>query len=134
MGGIRSGGNRDVGRDASPTDKGPVKPSDLAPAVCIVWDELRTQISLSVLRAADAHQLRTLAELIVQSKALSVAALADPSDPRLTRIWLGVADQIRKLSALFGLSPMDRQRLKIEPETEPDEFQKMLARRAIRIV
>ena len=134
MGGIRSGGNRALGIDASPTDNGPLKPSDLAPDVEAVWDELRTQIPSGVLRSADAHQLRTLAELIVQSNALSAAAIKDPSEPRLTRIWLGVADQIRKLSALFGLSPMDRQRLKIEPETEPDEFQKMLARRAIRIV
>ena len=62
-----------------------------------------------------------------------MAAMADPSEPRLTRSWLGVVDQIRKLSMVFGLSPADRQRLKIEPESEPDDFQKMLARRAIRI-
>jgi len=74
-----------------------------------------------------------LAELIVQSRALSAVALADPREPRLTRSWLGVVDQIRKLSALFGLSPADRARLKIEPETEPDEYQQWLARRAARM-
>ena len=129
MGGIGSGGNRDGGSDASPIDKGPVKPSDLAPAAAVVWDDLRLQIPSGVLRAADCHQLRTLAELIVQSRALSRAAMANPSEPRLTRTWLGVVDQIRKMSMLFGLSPADRQRLKIEPEPPMDEFAELLARR-----
>jgi hypothetical protein len=86
-------------------------------------------IEPGILRRVDALQLRNLAELVTYSKALSAAAMSDPTDAKKTRSWLAVVDQVRKLGGLFGLSPMDRCRLKIEPiNTEPDEFQEWLAR------
>ena len=131
MGGIGCGGDRSPGGgDISPKDRGPAKPHDLEEAVSETWDDLMEQIAKNVLRSADVHLLRTLSQLIVQGRRLAVAALADPSDAKLTRSWLAVADQIRKLSMLFGLSPADRQRLKIEPDEEPSELQLMIARRS----
>ena len=103
-----------MGFDESYSDAGPTKPTDITPNVSVVWDQLRTQIHPSILQAADAHQLRILAELIVQSKALSKDALANPHVLGLTRLWLSVADHLCRLSALFGLSPGDRSRLKID--------------------
>jgi hypothetical protein len=128
MGGIHSGGDRSLGTDATKADGVPFKPSDLG-AANAAWDELLAMIEPGILRRVDALQLRNLAELVTYSKALSAAAMSDPTDAKKTRSWLAVVDQVRKLGGLFGLSPMDRCRLKIEPiNTEPDEFQEWLAR------
>jgi hypothetical protein len=128
MGGIHSGGDRSIGNDLTKADGAPQKPSDIG-AAADAWDELLACIDPVMLRRVDGFQLRNLAELLHQSKGLAAAAMADPNDPKKTRSWLAVVDQIRKLSALFGLSPLDRCRLKITPQdSEPDEFQQWLAR------
>ena len=128
MGGHHSGGDRSLGTDGTTADGVPFKPSDLG-AANAAWDELLAMIEPGILRRVDALQLRNLAELVTYSKALSAAAMSDPTDAKKTRSWLAVVDQVRKLGGLFGLSPMDRCRLKIEPiNTEPDEFQEWLAR------
>jgi hypothetical protein len=128
MGGHHSGGDRSLGTDATKADGLPIKPSDLGAATA-AWDELLATIEPGILRRVDALQLRNLAELVTYSKSLAAAAMCDPTDGKKTRSWLAVVDQVRKLGGLFGLSPMDRCRLKIEPiNTEPDEFQEWLAR------
>lgn len=128
MGGHHSGGDRSLGTDGTKADGLPVKPSDLGSANA-AWDELLAMIEPGILRRVDALQLRNLAELVTYSKALSAAAMSDPTDAKKTRSWLAVVDQVRKLGGLFGLSPMDRCRLKIEPtDNEPDEFQEWLSR------
>jgi len=110
MGGIGSGGDRTVGVDGSPVDAGPIKPEALSGPVSEVWDDLVAQISPQVLRALDVHLLRSLAGLIAQQRNLEKVVMEDPKDARSARLMLSVTDQIRKLSALFGLSPLDRQR------------------------
>ena len=128
MGGHHSGGDRSLGTDATKADGLPIKPSDLGAATA-AWDELLATIEPGILRRVDALQLRNLAELVTYSKSLAAAAMSDPTDAKKTRSWLAVVDQVRKLGGLFGLSPIDRCRLKIEPiNTEPDEFQEWLAR------
>ena len=128
MGGHHSGGDRSLGTDGTKADGVPFKPSDLGAATA-AWDELLATIEPGILRRVDALQLRNLAELVTYSKSLAAAAMSDPTDGKKTRSWLAVVDQVRKLGGLFGLSPMDRCRLKIEPiNTEPDEFQEWLAR------
>lgn len=127
MSGLGSGANQAVRIDESYKDEGPIKPSDLAPNVSVIWDHLRTQIHSRLLHAEDVHQLRNLAELIAQSRALSREAMANPHELRLTRTWLSVVDQVRKLSALFGLSPGGRSRLKFgTSESENDPFQEWI--------
>jgi hypothetical protein len=128
MGGHHSGGDRSLGTDATKADGVPFKPSDLGAATA-AWDELLATIEPGILRRVDALQLRHLAELVTHSRNLAAAAMSDPSDAKKTRSWLAVVDQVRKLGGLYGLSPIDRCRLKIEPvESEPDEFQQWLAR------
>ena len=94
-----------------------------------MWDGLLEQIPEGILRSVDAIQLETLTKLIVQGRALSQMAMANPADVAGNRAWMSNADLVRKLSACFGLSPSDRKRLKIEPLPEPDEFSEMLKRR-----
>ncbi|MFM8326511.1 MAG: hypothetical protein ACKN9U_16760, partial [Pirellulaceae bacterium] len=60
---------------------------------------------------------------------LATVALANPEDAKANRAWLSTVDQIRKLSGQFGLSPLDRSRLKIEKKSdEPDAFMLWLQR------
>ena len=130
MGGHHSGGDRSLGTDKTKSDGLPIKPSDIGSANA-AWDELLSMVEPGILRRVDALQLRHLAELVTHSRALAAAAMSDPTDPKKTRSWLAVVDQVRKLGGLFGLSPMDRCRLKIEPtENEPDEFTEWLKRRS----
>jgi len=130
MGGHHSGGDRSLGTDATKADGLPIKPSDLG-AAAAAWDELLATIEPGILRRVDALQLRNLAELVTYSKSLAAAAMSDPTDAKKTRSWLAVVDQVRKLGGLFGLSPIDRCRLKIDPSSnEPDAFDEWLARRS----
>jgi hypothetical protein len=130
MGGHHSGGDRSLGTDATKADGLPIKPSDLGAATA-AWDELLATIEPGILRRVDALQLRNLAELVTYSKSLAAAAMSDPTDAKKTRSWLAVVDQVRKLGGLFGLSPIDRCRLKIDPSSnEPDAFDEWLARRS----
>ena len=133
MGGTGSGGNQALQHDGSQRDGLPSKPTDLSDDVSIVWDSLLKQIPASILRSADCYQLETLAKLLVQGRALSSSAMADPGDASLNRAWLANADLVRKLSACFGLSPTDRKRMAIVEEPETDTaFAELLARRGIR--
>lgn len=128
MGGYHSGGDRSLGIDKTKTDGLPAKPRDLGTATA-AWDELLAMLEPGILRRVDALQLRHLAELVTHSRSLAAAALSDPADPKKTRSWLAVIDQVRKLGALFGLSPMDRCRLKVDTASnESDEFTEWLAR------
>jgi hypothetical protein len=129
MGGVYSGGDRSLKPDGTKADGLPVKPSDIGSA-SDAWDELLATIEPGILRRVDALHLRHLAELVTHSRSLAAAAMSDPTDAKKTRSWLAVVDQVRKLGGLFGLSPVDRSRLKIEPveNDEPDEFQQWLAR------
>jgi len=129
MGGTGSGGNQSSSHDGSKRDGLPSKPKDFNGACSEVWDELLTQIPEGILRSVDGIQLETLVKLIVQGRALSQMAMANPADVAGNRAWMSNADLVRKLSACFGLSPSDRKRLKIEPLPEPDEFSEMLKRR-----
>ena len=130
MGGHHSGGDRSLGTDGTKADGVPFKPSDLG-AANAAWDELLAMIEPGILRRVDALQLRNLAELVTYSKSLAAAAMSDPTDAKKTRSWLAVVDQVRKLGGLFGLSPIDRCRLKIDPSSdEPDAFDEWLARRS----
>ena len=130
MGGTGSGGSQLYSHDGSLADGLPTKPSGLEDAVSKVWDDLICQIPPNILRKVDAFQLESLAQLLVQSRAMAKLAMADPSDVSKNRAWLSTVDLVRKLSACFGLSPSDRKRLAIPPAPpEPDEFAELLKRR-----
>jgi phage terminase small subunit len=112
----RSGGSRKLGADRSSPDSGPVMPFGLTEAVQAKWREIVSQIPGGVLRRIDCHQIKLLAELLAGADDLSRQIQADPQNDRARRLFLQSIDRIQRLSALFGLSPADRMRLKIEAE------------------
>lgn len=110
----RSGGDRSAGAfDPTLEDGGPAKPQMVA-EVARKWDELLPQLHKPSLRAVDVHELKTLCELLVTKDAMAAAMLADPLDTKVTNSYLKIVDRMHKLSAVFGLNPADRKRLKQE--------------------
>jgi hypothetical protein len=118
----RTGGDKSLGVDRTREDGGPIEPKDLRPETLAKWRFLISKIEPSILRAVDEIQLRILAELIVQVDRLAEQIATDPTDHRIRRLQLATAQHISRLSALFGLSPADRMRMKLEPPEDPDEL------------
>ena len=117
MGGQGSGGaHGNFGSDGSRPNGPPSKPASLSESVSSVWDRLLSELSPAILRKIDGFQLESLANLLVQSRALGNLAMQDPTDAKVNRQWLATVDLVRKLSACFGLSPSDRKRLSITDE------------------
>jgi len=136
MGGIGSGANQNGHTDGSAQDGLPQKPGGLNKACSDCWDDLLSQIPKGILRTVDGIQLETLTKLVVQGRALSQIAMANPSGIATNRAWLANADIVRKLSGLFGLSPTDRKRMDITApkiETEGERaFRELMERRDAR--
>ena len=131
MGGIGSGSSQVSSHDGSKPDGLPAKPKGMNETCNEIWDDLLSQIQPNILRKVDAFQLESLAQLLVQSRALGKLAMANPVDVSANRAWLATVDLVRKLSACFGLSPSDRKRLAIADESpEEDPYAALLARRA----
>ena len=131
MGGLGSGSSQVSSFDGSRPDGLPQKPKGLNKDCSEVWDDLLSQIQPNILRRVDSFQLESLAQLLVQSRALGKLAMANPVDVSSNRAWLATVDLVRKLSACFGLSPSDRKRLSITDEPpEEDPYAALLARRA----
>jgi hypothetical protein len=85
-----------------------------------VWNMLLGQIPNEILRRIDSWQLQVLAEYIVRRWKTSKLLLSEPDNLGLHRVDLSYAQHISRLSSQFGLSPVDRQRLKYEPIEEDD--------------
>ena len=96
--------------DATPHDGGPKKPRKLPRAVSQKWNELMKFIPSDCLRRIDVYQLKSLAEMLALQEVLAANALADPS-PRNVQTLNSINDRIYKLSAAFGLTPIDRAKL-----------------------
>lgn len=117
----RSGGNRTSGEDNFPQTGLPSRPTDWRKDESEVWTHLINQIPHELLRAVDSYQLKILCELIVREKALAKLLRDDPTDLPVNRAHLQVAQQISKLSAMFGLSPIDRRRIRLQPQVPDDD-------------
>jgi hypothetical protein len=128
----RSGGDRvSRGQDTLQTRGELKKPDGMTPEGAAKWDELVAQFDPRLLRSTDAHQLYLLSELLAQGERITKQIQADPTDMRLTRALVSVASQVYRLSAVFGLSPQDRARIKIPESMEESPLQQMLAKRGI---
>lgn len=122
----RSGGNRTPGVDAQPVDGLPQMPSGKSKRFQAIWKALMGQLYLPALRKVDTHQLTSLVEMLELRDAISTA-LADDFDPTYLRLYDKYVTTIGRLSAQFGLSPIDRQRMKLEPDkSEQDDFEKWM--------
>jgi hypothetical protein len=126
----RSGGDRkSMGPDEFPHDGLPQKPSGLGRSEAIVWKTLMGQIPHELLRAIDSYQLSVLCSLICRERVLAKICRDDPSDHQSGRAYMQTTQQIGRLSVAFGLSPIDRRRIRLEPnEQEESVFNSLLAR------
>lgn len=125
----RSGGDRSIGSDTTVDDGGPRCPASLPEPVRAKWLEVVEQVPKGLLRRVDSHQLRLLAELLHGADALAEQVRADPENDRARRLFLQTCDRVNRLSAQFGLSPSDRQRLKVDPIEDDDPFEEFLKSR-----
>lgn len=117
----RSGGDKSAnGSDCFPQDGLPSKPTSLPKEESQVWNELLGQIPAELLRRADAYQLQILCECIVTNRSLLKAMRADPADLPNHRAYNQTAAHISRLSSQFGLSPIDRRRLKFDHASGDD--------------
>ena len=122
-------GNFATGQDRTAADGLPDVPAGISVGGRVKWFELMDQLHLDLLRQADQHQLRMLAELLALADTYQAKVAADPMDHKTVRLLLQVAQQVSRLSAAYGLAPSDRKRLNIATSSsEPDEFQQWLAR------
>lgn len=119
----RSGGGRpaESGLDAFPYHGPPEPHGDMSDAERKVWAMLLHEIPEEVLRKLDAFLLSTLCECIVTCRQLQARIRRDPTDSKITSTYLKYAAMVDKLSAKFGLSPVDRRRMRLEPPEEPDD-------------
>lgn len=125
----RSGGNRYQGSDLFPQDGTPTPPDDRSAAFMRHWRFLLANLPAVALRKIDAIQLGILCDQLVEIEQLSELIEDDPADLKSRSLRLRVSQQVSRLSAQFGLSPSDRQRLRIEPqEEEHDPFNELMAR------
>lgn len=118
----RSGGDRVAnGQDTFPRDGMPSRPLDLTKEEQELWTVLMSQIPNEFLRRVDSHQIKTLCELLAAKDRVAKAMKNDPEDMRIVRTYINVSQQLNRLSALYGLSPLDRRRMKIETEQSGDD-------------
>ena len=115
------GGNRVSADDPFDPDGPPSRPKSLDEAENRYWTLLSEQIPERLLRRVDAHQLENLVNLLAMRDRIARAIKDDPGDLKSGRLFLQVVAQIGKLSVLFGLSPIDRQRLRIKSEPTADD-------------
>lgn len=117
----RSGGDRrSSGEDEFPDDGLPQMPREFSGNLAILWNQLLDQIPANLLRGVDAHQLRILCVTIDQEAQLEKQMQDDPLDLHAKRCFLQMAQHVSRLSAQFGLSPVDRQRLDFSEPVEDD--------------
>jgi hypothetical protein len=125
----RSGGDRSLRGDPTRPDGLPEAPNGRTEAFYSQWAFLLAHLPERCLRRIDAAQLAILAEHLVEFDELTQLIAKDPSDLKIRSLRMRIGAQISRLSAQFGLSPMDRQRLSVDlsEETE-DPFETLLDR------
>lgn len=116
----RNGGDKSLGSDPFPVDGGPNKPGTLSADESDAWDWLMSRIPSNCLRKVDALQLEILCQCKVGANQLNRVLQLDPLDHKTRAKYIALVAHIRGLSAQFGLSPVDRQRMKLAPETQDD--------------
>ena len=130
-----SGGDRTLGRDGFEMDGLPSMPKRLNEQEQAIWGQLLEQLPPTLLRKIDTHQLATLVELLAMKDRLAGFVKADATDLKSTRLYIQTSQQINRLSAMFGLDPVSRARLKLPLDmVDPnDPFAMFLERRSGRI-
>ena len=74
----------------------------------------------------DGLMIQTLAEMMVSQECVAIGLREDPSDLKLHRLRLQLAEKIRGYSSLLGLCAADRARLpSVEVVEEEDPFESL---------
>lgn len=74
----------------------------------------------------DGLMIQTLAEMMVSQECVAIGLREDPSDLKLHRLRLQLAEKIRGYSSLLGLCAADRARLpSVEVVKEEDPFESL---------
>jgi hypothetical protein len=120
----RSGGDKTLGHDNTTPDGPPEMPKNASVAFKKKWASIVSQIDPNALRRIDGHALTLLCTLLVGADELQCQLRDDPTNAAARRFYLQSVDRVIRLSSMFGLSPLDRMRLKIEPEAPEDDFKK----------
>lgn len=116
-----SGGDRVAnGADTFPKDGQPSRPMDLTKEQTAYWSELVNQIPTEMLRRVDTHKLKNVCVLLATRDRL-VKELETDTDLKCVSKLVLVINAIKGHSALFGMSPLDRRRIKLEPQEEEDD-------------
>ena len=122
----RSGGNRSLKGDFTKADGLPVAPDGRDEKFYATWDGLIGKLQHDVLRQVDVFQLSILVDLLNEIYELGDMLKSDPDNLKIRSLRLRLTQQVTRLSAQFGLSPMDRQRIEVpEPEKEEDPFESL---------
>jgi len=79
------------------------------------------QIPNDLLRRVDSHNLKTVCELIALKDRLGLSMKNDPEDMRIVAKYLSTCQQINRLSSQYGLSPIDRRRMKLDAKDEESD-------------
>lgn len=108
-------------------DGGPRLPAGASAAVAKKWRLLIDQLPARSLRRIDGHQLRLLSEHLTAFDILTEHLETNKGDYPTHRSTLQIVDRIARLSALFGLSPADRARLRHHEANGPDELDRWRA-------
>lgn len=125
----RSGGDRSLsGRDATEFDGLPMPAADLNDTERQEFGFLLTAIPSAILRRVDGLQLSHLARLIVRERTLAAELANDPGNLPLGRAHMQTINLVLRMSASFGLTPFDRQRLQVPEPQEEDPFDQVLRR------
>jgi hypothetical protein len=131
----RSGGkNRKVKSGSS--DGKPTTPRPLSPTAMKHFKWLLTRLGAgqksSNWRRIDGALLATLAEVLESQESVASMLTDLPSSLELIRLRSNLAGQMQRLSAVVGLSPIDRARLPAElpDDGKDDPFEKIMRRMA----
>lgn len=118
----RSGGDRKTKYDDNFPGGIPSKPGDLSAEEGELWDQFLDQIPETVLRSIDWVQLKFLCELLYRERRYAKACRDDPLDFKANRAHLAVIQEVGKLSRHYGLSPVDRQKIKSPPKKKASQM------------
>jgi hypothetical protein len=102
----RSGRNSQDSRDRTPFDGGPEKPM-LNQDASLAWDNILSGLNARALRRMDVHMLRLAAVLRVMSERYYQLVQADPTDAKLTRLWLASQARYSMVMERFQVDDID---------------------------
>lgn len=92
------------------------------PIAAQAWDDFTGAIPATILRGADQPTLERMCHWYATWRRLVDEMRADPADHKVFIRLRAASDQLNKLVALFGLSPVDRQRLRIPKKSDDHEY------------